>query len=171
MKNPMPLIQLNRPADLADFMRRAESGDESTLPALRRLLHEDSALVEAAGNLAGKHQRAVIEHAAGADLVCREAILRHLERLRGELSGDDVPPLERLLVERIVSCWLALHDAEWRFTRATDLSLGQARAWQDGIDRAQKRYLSAVKALAHVRKLALPVVQVNIGQEQVNMAS
>ena len=36
------------------------------------------------------------------------------------------------------------------------------------IQRAQKSYLSAVKALAMIRKLALPVLQVNIARKQEN---
>jgi hypothetical protein len=36
--------------------------------------------------------------------------------------------------------------------------------------RAHRRLLSALEALARVRKLALPALQVNIGQDQVNMA-
>jgi hypothetical protein len=41
------------------------------------------------------------------------------------------------------------------------------------MDRAHKRYLSALKALALVRKLALPVLvaQVNVGGQQVNIAA
>jgi hypothetical protein len=38
------------------------------------------------------------------------------------------------------------------------------------MDRAHKRYLSAIKTLATVRKLALPVLQVNIAKKQVNVA-
>ncbi len=36
--------------------------------------------------------------------------------------------------------------------------------------RAHKRYLSAIKTLALVRKLAVPVLQVNIARKQVNVA-
>jgi hypothetical protein len=32
------------------------------------------------------------------------------------------------------------------------------------------RFLSAIRTLAQVRKLALPTLQVNIGQNQVNVA-
>jgi hypothetical protein len=39
------------------------------------------------------------------------------------------------------------------------------------MDRAHKRYLSALKALAQVRKLALPVLQVNIADKQLNVAN
>jgi hypothetical protein len=35
---------------------------------------------------------------------------------------------------------------------------------------AQKRYLAAIKALAVVRTLAVPVFQVNIARKQVNVA-
>jgi hypothetical protein len=38
------------------------------------------------------------------------------------------------------------------------------------MDRAHRRYLSAIKALALVRRLAVPVLQVNIARKQVNVA-
>jgi hypothetical protein len=156
--------------ELTALLRRAESGDASTLPVLRQVLQADGALVEFAGNLAERHRRAVIESTAGNDLVCKEAIPRKLEQLRNDLAGKDLPPLERLLVERIVSCWLSLHEAELRFTQDPDLSVHQAVYWQERIDRAQRRYLAAIKTLAVIRKLAPPMLQVNIGQEQLNIA-
>jgi hypothetical protein len=40
------------------------------------------------------------------------------------------------------------------------------------MDRAHRRYLSALRTLALVRKLALPVLQVNIaGKQQVNVGA
>jgi hypothetical protein len=39
-----------------------------------------------------------------------------------------------------------------------------------GVERAQRRHLSAVKTLAQVRKLGLVVVQVNIAEKQINLA-
>jgi len=38
------------------------------------------------------------------------------------------------------------------------------------MDHAHRRYLSALKTLALVRKLAVPVLQVNIARKQVNVA-
>jgi hypothetical protein len=38
------------------------------------------------------------------------------------------------------------------------------------IERAQRRYLSAIKALVQVRMLVVPAVQVNIGEKQINVA-
>jgi hypothetical protein len=42
--------------------------------------------------------------------------------------------------------------------------------YQQWLDRAHGRYLTAVKMLALVRKLAIPPVQVNVAEKQVNVA-
>jgi hypothetical protein len=46
-----------------------------------------------------------------------------------------------------------------------DLSLRQAKFHQQRISKAQARYLSAIRTLAQVRRLGVPPVQVNIGQQ------
>jgi hypothetical protein len=51
------------------------------------------------------------------------------------------------------------------------MSLDQGDYYQRHQDRAHKRYLSAVRALAQVRRLLTPAVQVNIGGQQVNIGS
>ena len=50
-------------------------------------------------------------------------------------------------------------------------SLNQAAFHIKRIDGAHRRYLDSIKALATVRKLQLPNVQVNIGEKQVNVAN
>jgi hypothetical protein len=93
-----------------------------------------------------------------------------MELLREELAGPSPTPLERLLVERVVACWLQVQDADVRYAQAKSLSLEWSKHHQQRMDRAHKRYLSAIKALTLVRKLALPVLQVNIARKQVNVA-
>ncbi len=51
------------------------------------------------------------------------------------------------------------------------MSLALGEYYQRVISAAHKRYLAAIKALAVVRKLAAPVLQVNIARKQVNVAS
>ena len=96
--------------------------------------------------------------------------LATLELLRGELAGPNPAPLERLLIERVVTCWLQLHYLELLRAGQDNLSLAQMTFWERCLDRSQNRYLSALKALALVRKLALPVLQVNIAKKQINLA-
>jgi hypothetical protein len=152
------------------LLDQAQKGDKKTLPALRKLLENPAAVDNFGGDLARQVVFSLINAAAGENLLLKEAVPRKLELLRAELSGPNPTPLERLLVERIVVCWLQVHHAEIRFAQAQDLSLDQGDYFQRCIDRAHKRYLSAIKTLATVRKLALPVLQVNIGRKQVNVA-
>lgn len=157
------------PDEIRRFVMRAQAGDESTLPVLRQMLESDS-FMDLAGNLATKFEDTVIGNAAGKDLLFKEAIARKLSQIRKEMAGENPTPLERLLADRIALCWLSLHDAEIRFAQAKDLTMKQAAFWQERIDRAHRRYLTAIKTLATIRKLALPVVQVNIAKRQTNIA-
>jgi hypothetical protein len=51
-----------------------------------------------------------------------------------------------------------------------ELTLRQAEFHQKRITMAHNRYLSAIRTLAQVRRLGVPAVQVNIGEQQVNVA-
>ena len=156
--------------ELRNFLRRAQGGDESTLPALRKMLQDPAAVRMFGGDLAHQAEHFFIEAAAGDQLAFREALTRKLELLRAELAGPDPTPLERLLVERIVACWLQVYDADLRYAQAENLSIEWREYYQRRMDRAHRRYLTAIKTLALVRKLAVPVLQVNIAERQVNMA-
>jgi hypothetical protein len=157
-------------AELRKFLKRTRSGDPSTLPVLRRMLENPAVVDGLGGDLARQAEQSFIQAAAGDDLGFKEALTRKLEMLRAELSGPSPAPLERLLVERVVACWLQVQDADVRYAQAKKLSLEWGKYYQQRMDRANKRYLSAIKALAAVRKLALPVLQVNIARKQVNVA-
>jgi hypothetical protein len=157
------------PKELRQLLGRARQGDEKTLPVLRKLL-EDPARVNVLGNLARQAELALIRTAAGGNLCLREALGRKLELMRAELAGADPAPLERLLAERVVACWLHLYHLEMLYAQRDSLSLELGTYYQKTLDRAHKRYLSAIKTLALVRKLTLPVLQVNIGRRQVNVA-
>ena len=113
---------------------------------------------------------AIVEAAAGENLVVQEAIHRRLADLRAELAGPDPTPIERLLAERAAYCWLVVWRYEEHLASAKDLTVKQAEFHQRRIDAAHRRFLSSLRTLAAVRKLALPAVQVNIGQNQVNVA-
>ena len=65
-----------------------------------------------------------------------------------------------------------VHEAEMRFANAGELSIKQADYWQRRIGYCHRRYLSAVKMLATVRKLAIPIIigQLNIARTQANVA-
>jgi hypothetical protein len=154
---------------LGKLLTRAQAGDASTLPVLRKVL-ENPELADLLGNLAREAELSLIKAAAGENLVFKEALTRKLQLLRAELAGPSPTPVERLLVERIVACWLQVQDADTRFAQAKNLTFEGGDYCQRRMNHAHKRYLSAIKALALVRKLAVPVLQVNIARKQVNVA-
>ena len=89
-----------------------------------------------------------------------------------ELAGHAPTPVEALLVDRIVICWMHLHYAETIYVQnMQDYSLPQAAFHQHRITAAHNRYLSAIRTLAHVRRLQAPHVQVNIAEQQLNVAA
>jgi hypothetical protein len=65
--------------------------------------------------------------------------------------------VERLLAERAAVCWLACYEADLacrRFEGAASPRL--VTYFERRRDRAQRRFVSAVRALAALRKLAVP---------------
>jgi hypothetical protein len=79
--------------------------------------------------------------------------------------------LEHLLADRVAISWLSLTVVEGTYHQALERGLSQANDMfhQQRIERAQRRHLAAIKALAQVRKLGVPAVQVNIGDKQINV--
>ena len=150
----------------------ANDGDRRALAELRQVLDEHPELWGEVGNLARHAELALVQATAGANPVAKEAIIRKVDGLRRELAGSSPTPLERLVVDRVVVGWLAAAVAEGAYHQALERGVGHAddEFHQRRVERAQRRYLAAVKALATVRRLRLPALQVNIGDKQVNVA-
>jgi hypothetical protein len=67
-------------------------------------------------------------------------------------------------VTRILVSWARLQSIESASALDRDES-PRRQDWHDRrLERAQRMYVSAIKALAQVRRLALPAVQVNVAQ-------
>ena len=165
----MTTIEEAKPTAAASVVRRAANGDESAFVELREVL-ENKQVAEMLGNLSRRIEGQLIENVGRNDPLLREGLPRKLQHMREELAGPNSTPLEMQLVERVVLCWLTVHEIEHRFNQMKDLPLKQAEACQKRIDQAHRRYLSAVKMLATVRKLAIPVIigQLRISQQQIN---
>lgn len=150
---------------------RAENGDKSSLPELRKALTDPRIVDVFGGDLGQQARLALLAKYSGKNLLVKETITRKLESMRLELAGTAPTPLEMLLVERVLSCWLHLHHLEAHYALQDEMTLTRGAYYQRCISAAQKRYLAAIKTLALVRKLAVPVLQVNIARKQVNVAT
>ncbi len=151
------------------LVRRAEIGDEQALSEVRKIVEVEPTIWTECGDLADQAERALVRVAAGENLIVRESICRKLESLKAELGGPGAPPLERLLVERVAACWLQMYYFDVIYAQnITKVTREKSEYYQRRQDRAHKRFLTAVKTLAQVRRLLVPAVQVNIGVQQVN---
>ena len=168
---PTELPLPSTPNEFRELLKRAAKGDTATLPAIRKLLENPANIDAFGGNLARYAQRLLVSALSGEDLSVREAIHAKLDVLRKELLGENPTPVERLLVERVVACWLSVQDAEIRTASQKEMTLKQGDFHQRRLDATHRRYLAALKALALVRKLAIPALQINVARKQVNIAT
>ena len=148
---------------------RAQDGDEEALPLLRKVLDEEPRVARII-DLARNVEHSFIEKLSGNDVFTQEAIPRNLNTMREEIAGENPSPLERLLSERIAVCWLELQYFQAVYTQNMGkLTITQSDYHQRRIDKAHRRYLSSIKALAQIRKLG-SAVQINIAEKQINTA-
>jgi hypothetical protein len=81
---------------------RAQKGDATALPEIRRVLDEHPEVWKTAGDWAVHARDAWVKLASGGDAVIAESTRRRLDALQEEFGRPFQEPLERLLVERLV---------------------------------------------------------------------
>jgi hypothetical protein len=154
------------------LLRRADKGDESAILALRNVSEETPALWREFGDLSRQTRYALCQRIAGRNRYVEEATAKEAGRLRRAWAGDDPSPLETALAERIAACWLYLMHAEGSYTSRmgqsdTPLTWEEDERHRKRVEQAERRYLRSIKALAEVRRIQLPTVQLNVGEKQV----
>ena len=157
---------------LGDLLGLAEKGDENAVPNIRRILSEHPDLAWHFVDVAQAAEDTLIEEMTReGDLATREVMRCQLEAMKEEIAGNEPSPLERLLSERVVVTWLEVQLFQGLYVRnMRKLSIPQAEHHQRRLDRAQRRHLSAIRALAQIRKLlkGTTITQINIADKQIN---
>jgi len=159
-------------ARLNALLPAANLGDQAAITGLRAVLDGTPALWDQVGDLGRQAELALVRTAAGSNAVAKEAITRRLDAVRRDAAGLNPTALERLLADRVAIGWLSLAVAEGTYHQALERGVGASddEFHQRRVERAQRRYLAAIKALAQVRRLGVPALQVNIGEKQINVA-
>jgi hypothetical protein len=151
-----PTTQVDRREDILN--RLILQNDENAVPEFRKLLGQEPELADIGGNLAQIAEDTLVKGLARGQLCLREMLMAKLMTMRTELAGPQPKPIERLLVERVVACWLQVYHADAMAAQAETRTFAQGDYQQRQQDRAHRRFLSAVKTLATVRRLALPTL-------------
>ena len=160
---------------LTALLMRAAGGDEAAAAEAIRACTAVPSLWEKVSGLGETAERAWIEMLAGTGpngAFTREATRRELGRLRREVAGETPSPVERLLAERVALCWLHATHADTQYAQrlADGMSFRESEFHQRRCERANRQLLRSIQTLATVRRLLRPVVQVNVAEQQINVA-
>ncbi len=153
-------------------MQRAnvKEPSENDRAVLDSLLGDFPMLWDIAGDIMAKAADKLISRMSNTYSI-EASVRKGWQELPKQLAHPNDGPLERLLVQQVVLCWLQMGYIEYQYNSLLpqgDTTLPSANFWERRLSAAQRRYLRAIETLARVRRLNLPAVQVNIGAQQVN---
>jgi len=146
------------PAELRDILDRANHGDPSALPSLKKAFDENPELVAVFGDMVKHAEQSLVRWAAGSNLTAQEAITRNLAELRSRLMDSCKTELEKLLVDRICISHVEAFGADFELAHRLNKEPATSAATlaDKRLGRAHARYLSAIKTLATLQKLMRP---------------
>jgi hypothetical protein len=141
---------------------KAAKGDVQALERLKETAPEAFGILQEEWFRLGKQTEEALIKAISNDLLTAESIKYEAQELRAELCERHSTPLERLLVDRVVCCWIAVSHADMVLATIQP-NEEQLQRW---VDRCHRRFSMACKDLATVHKLLVPSVQINVAQNQ-----
>jgi hypothetical protein len=158
---------------LRGLLGKAEKGDEDAVPEIRQILDEHPDLAWQFVDVAQVAEATLIEKMTREeDLAAKEIVRCQLKAMREEITGENHSPLERLLAERVVATWLQIQLFEGLYASgfSKSMTIAQGSFHQKRLDQTYRRHLSAIRALAQMRKLLKGGVttQINIADKQIN---
>jgi hypothetical protein len=155
------------------FVRRVNAGDRDALAGLRLFLRGSRAAAPAlGGDLSFEANACLVKDFMSENPVAREALAQELINLRLELCEKNLHPtgIERLLIEDVVATWLHLHRLQYMYARQENANFRTDSYYQKELTAAHGRYLAAIKTLIDARRRPLPNIQINVADQQVNVA-
>lgn len=132
---------------------QAEQGDKAARQRLGEAIAETAPIWRQAGDLAHLAEEEWLRLIAGPNAPFAESLRQQMAAMRKELRGSAPAPVEKLLVDRIVVCWLQAQFADLSYAQNTDVSLTQARFLLKRQETSHNRYLESLRALALIRNL------------------
>lgn len=165
------------PAELREMLQAAyqDKPDKEALAKLKEYAAQFPAIVGMFFDLTDIVRSELVEKIAKQP-AARVALKANLSAIKTRFAYDDSPVLEQMLIDNLLNCWLRLQWVEYHlasYMGEPSVNLDEIRHWERRLTESQKRHLRAAEALAKVRKLNLPALQVNINTEngqQVNIA-
>lgn len=151
------MITINADTQLGELV--AAASKEHPTPAQKQALadylaahgHAELARI---GNLATQAQTSIIARSFPQYSI-RLAVAHHCAEMMTKFNYETASPVERMLIEHIVLCWLRLHERELRYESVMtgEPSFDQVEYYERRLSDAQRRFLRSVETLAKVKRL------------------
>lgn len=159
------------PNEFVDLLRKVDKDNPSKddIEKLWSWLEERPDLGLAVANLADFAKDMIIHQTPFKQESVKMCLEAGTVQLQNDMGYQEAQPLERMLIENIIICWLRLQAVEIGMSNNTKGShtLSEGRYWDQRLSAAQMRYLRAIETLARVRKANI-AIQVNIARQQIN---
>jgi hypothetical protein len=111
------------------------------------------------------------DRAGDKNLLARAGVERDVERVEGELAEAGDGPIERIIIGRAALCAAdtSLSERDYQYAAGNRGPIGPIEALDRRRERSQRMLLATLRTLAAVRRINRPVVQVNVGDGNVNV--
>src|SRR5688572_23259869 len=172
-KIPISKEDADKLMELVTRAYKAKKPAKDDLNEIRKLLIDHPEFCKAIFGAVEVVQTEIIKAMIGGQQeVPTVALEEYILSVRNEMGYHGAPIMEKLLIENIVTCWLRMqhYEQQLAFRMKGSYSLTILEFWERRLSVAQRRYLAACESLAKIRKMAIPAVQFNIGDKQINVA-
>lgn len=146
----------------------ANKGDKEAAAKISKILRDQPIAMQTFGDQALRAKIALINsHVGNTARTSQTAMEYKMEQIQNEVAGPYATPTEKLLAENVAICWLHTYILETKSCSGGELKL--LEYYHKALTKAQRRYMLAIKTLAIVKRLAIPVLkqQVYIAEQQV----
>lgn len=145
---------------------------ESDLAELTQFLDRYPELWDQVGSLSLVIQNEITMRVASGPLM-GQAMLRLADNMRRSLSLPTDGGTEQMLIEHCIVTYLSHYELLMMFNSEefSDYTPADLNYLERRVTISENRYLKAIETLARVRNLALPLLQINIAQNHLNLTS
>ena len=160
MTEPVKVVIPPEAKKFATLVRKTQKDKprQKDIEALRVHLGAHPELWRIAGDIAQHAFVKLVDVVSGDQEALRASLKAGQSAMRKELGFPQASALERLLIDRVILCWLRLHHVDFRYTVAlgNSIPLAQANYWESRLSAAQHRFLQACQSLASTHSETQP---------------
>ena len=147
-------------AEFQALLAEANKGSQPAIKQLKQLLDEQPHIWQHVGDMGKQAEERLVQHIAKGNMLVVESVRRELEVMRADLLDGQATRMERLLVDRVVICWLRLQYLDVVYPSGDGLAAATAKLVMQQRESAQRLLNSAQSALQTFRKLAPPKLRI-----------